>query len=137
VRGEEEGVGRRERMNAFCISVRVQTISFISSLKLSPPFSLPSLHFSLSIYLSIYLSLPSLSHTLALSLSLSPSLSLSLSLSVGLVMVDCRNLKKMLAAKHKSIAAKLFEVLEKKTKEYADGVMDEFRYFLSFSFRTV
>ena len=47
-------------------------------------------------------------------------------------MVDCRNLKKMLAAKHKSIAAKLFEVLEKKTKEYADGVMDEFRCFTGF-----
>ena len=44
-------------------------------------------------------------------------------------MVDCRNVKKMLAAKHKSIAAKLFDALEKKAKEYADSVVEEFRYF--------
>jgi dynein heavy chain len=42
-------------------------------------------------------------------------------------MVDCRNVKKLLAAKHKSIAAKLFDVLEKKAKEFADNVVDEFR----------
>ena len=46
---------------------------------------------------------------------------------IGLVLVDCRQIKKALAAKHKNIAARLFEVLESKTKEYADGVMDEFR----------
>ena len=42
-------------------------------------------------------------------------------------MVDCRNVKKMLAAKHKQIAVKLFDVLEKKSKEYADSVVDDFR----------
>ena len=46
---------------------------------------------------------------------------------LGLVMVDCRNVKKLLIAKQKRIAAELFEVLEKKTKEYADSVMDEFK----------
>ena len=46
---------------------------------------------------------------------------------LGLVMVDCRNVKKVLVAKQKRIAAELFEVLEKKTKEYADSVMDEFK----------
>jgi hypothetical protein len=46
---------------------------------------------------------------------------------LGLVMVDCRNVKKLLVAKQKRIAAELFEVLEKKTKEYADSVMDEFK----------
>ena len=46
---------------------------------------------------------------------------------LGMVKIDCRNVKKMLAAKHKSIAAKLFDVLEKKAKEYADSVVDDFR----------
>jgi hypothetical protein len=46
---------------------------------------------------------------------------------LGLVMVDCRNVKKLLIAKQRRIAAELFEVLEKKTKEYADSVMDEFK----------
>ena len=62
------------------------------------------------------------SHPLLLSLSSPPSTS-----PLGLVMVDCRNVKKILAAKQKRIAAELFEVLEKKTKEYADSVMEEFK----------
>ena len=47
--------------------------------------------------------------------------------NLGLVMVDCRSIKKMLAMKHKNIAAKLFDVLEKKAKEYADTVVEDFR----------
>ena len=47
--------------------------------------------------------------------------------NLGMIMVDCRNVKKMLAAKHKQIAVKLFDVLEKKAKEYADSVVDDFR----------
>ena len=46
--------------------------------------------------------------------------------SLGLVMVDCNVVKTMLSSKHKNIAAKLFEVLERKTREFAEGVSAEF-----------
>ncbi|RYG69727.1 hypothetical protein EON64_02010, partial [archaeon] len=47
--------------------------------------------------------------------------------SLGLVMVDCKNTRSMLAAKHRAIATKLFQLLEKKTREYADATIIEFR----------
>ena len=48
-------------------------------------------------------------------------------INVGLVSIDLKSVKTMLAAKHKTIAAKLFGVVEKKTREYADSVMSEFK----------
>ena len=49
------------------------------------------------------------------------------SVSLGIVVIDCKSVKGMLSQKHKSIATKLFEVLERKTKEYAEGVIGEFK----------
>lgn len=48
-------------------------------------------------------------------------------LNLGLVMVDCKSVKIMLAGKHKAIAAKLFEVLERKAREYAESLINDFR----------
>jgi dynein heavy chain len=49
------------------------------------------------------------------------------SVSIGLVQIDCKSVKTMLAAKHKAIANKLFQLLDLKTREYAESVMLEFR----------
>jgi dynein heavy chain len=49
------------------------------------------------------------------------------SVSIGLVQIDCKSVKTMLAAKHKAIANKLFQLLDHKTREYAESVMHEFR----------
>lgn len=48
-------------------------------------------------------------------------------ISLGFIMIDCKSLRTMLAAKHKTIATKLFQLLERKTKEFADAVIEEFR----------
>ena len=45
-------------------------------------------------------------------------------ISLGLVLVDCRSVKRMLSDKHKLIASKLFEVLERKTREYSEQVVN-------------
>jgi dynein heavy chain len=48
-------------------------------------------------------------------------------INVGLVMIDLKSVKTMLAAKHKAIAAKLFQLVERKTREYAEIIVNEFR----------
>jgi dynein heavy chain len=48
-------------------------------------------------------------------------------ISLGFVMIDCKTLRTMLSAKHKLIATKLFQLLERKIREYADTVIQEFR----------
>lgn len=48
-------------------------------------------------------------------------------ISLGIVMIDCRTVKAMLSAKHKSIAASLFKVLERKTREFSELIISEFR----------
>lgn len=47
--------------------------------------------------------------------------------STGLVFIDCKVMKNLLSLKHKSIATKLFDVLERKTKEFAENVMADYR----------
>jgi len=49
------------------------------------------------------------------------------SVSIGLIQIDCKSVKTMLAAKHKAISNKLFQLLDLKTREYAESVMHEFR----------
>ena len=47
--------------------------------------------------------------------------------SLGIVLVDCKMVKSMLSNKHRAISSKLFEVVERKTREYAESVVREFR----------
>ena len=47
--------------------------------------------------------------------------------SLGLVLVDCRTVKSMLSAKHKSIATSLYKVLEKRIRDFAESIIGEFR----------
>ena len=49
------------------------------------------------------------------------------SVSIGLIQIDCKNVKNMLASKHKAISTKLFQLLNHKTKEYSENVINEFR----------
>eukprot|EP01033_Poteriospumella_lacustris_P000280 gene286-182_t len=49
------------------------------------------------------------------------------SISLGFVMIDCKSVRSVMAAKHKAIATKLFQLMERKTREYAEAVMQEFR----------
>lgn len=49
------------------------------------------------------------------------------SISVGLVMIDCKIVKTLLSAKHKEIAAKLFQLLQSKSRDYANLIMEDFR----------
>lgn len=49
------------------------------------------------------------------------------SINLGMVLVDCKIVKQMLSAKHKLIASRLFEVQEKKTREFAEEIIVEFR----------
>lgn len=48
-------------------------------------------------------------------------------ISLGFVMVDCKSVRSMMAAKHKAISTKLFQLMERKTREFAESVMHEFR----------
>jgi dynein heavy chain len=48
-------------------------------------------------------------------------------LNLGMVLVDCKSVKILLAQKHRDIASKLFECLERKTREYAETILYEFR----------
>ena len=47
--------------------------------------------------------------------------------SLGLVIIDGRSIKTLLANKHKTIATKLYEVLQRKTLEYAESINNEFQ----------
>lgn len=49
------------------------------------------------------------------------------SVNLGLIFIDCKVVKNLLSSKHKMIASKLFEVLERKTREFADVTMQEYR----------
>lgn len=49
------------------------------------------------------------------------------SLSIGFVMIDCKSVKTMLAAKHKAISTNLFRLVELKTRQYSETLIQEFR----------
>jgi dynein heavy chain len=49
------------------------------------------------------------------------------SVSLGIILIDLKSVKTLLAQKHKIIAAALFSVVEKKTKQFADEIVKEFR----------
>jgi dynein heavy chain, axonemal len=49
------------------------------------------------------------------------------SVSLGLVQIDCKSMRAMLASKHRAISTKLFQLLERKAREYADATIIEFR----------
>jgi dynein heavy chain len=49
------------------------------------------------------------------------------SLNLGLVLIDCKGVKNMLSAKHKAIAARLFQLLQNKTRKFAEILIQEFR----------
>lgn len=49
------------------------------------------------------------------------------SINLGFVLIDCKSVKQLLSIKHKNISSKLFEILEKKAREYAEVVSEEFR----------
>lgn len=46
---------------------------------------------------------------------------------LGLVNLDCRSVRTMLSAKHKSIATALYRVLESEIKSFAELIISEFR----------
>eukprot|EP01041_Mallomonas_annulata_P000971 gene971-1882_t len=48
-------------------------------------------------------------------------------INLGIVLIDCKLVKNLLSNKHKSIAAKLYEVIERKSREYAEEVVKAFR----------
>lgn len=47
--------------------------------------------------------------------------------SLGFIQIDCKSVRTMLAAKHKAISTKLFQLLEKKTRDFAESVINDFR----------
>lgn len=49
------------------------------------------------------------------------------SINLGIVLVDCKIVKNLLSVKHKNIALQLFEILERKTRDYAENLSQEFR----------
>ena len=49
------------------------------------------------------------------------------SINLGFVIIDCKMVKQMLSAKHKSIASTLYEVLQKKVYEYSLAITTEFQ----------